>query len=242
MDNITLSLMTGIDIPVPSCRLILHQPTVYEISLLGELNFFTGAQYLCVDKNSIAAQAKIDLSDQNNFQIFMTIMSQPDLKDKKDIVLQVLRLLFPGHNPIFTQQSIIITKEKDSFIIDENNFEDLQSIVRKVFCLYNGPEDQRGFNPANAEARAIAEKLMRGRERVAAQKGGTQSLYTQYLSILTIALNSMSLQDLMQLTPFQIGDLVERYGLYKNWDLDMKVRLAGGKPEGTVEDWMKNIH
>lgn len=242
MDNLTLSLMTGIDIPIPSCRLVLHQPTVYEISLLGELNFFTGAQYLCIDKHTISSQAKVDLSNQNNFQIFMTIISQPDLKDKKDIVLQLLQLLFPEHKPVFTQNSIILTKEKETFIIDKDNFEDLQNTLRQVLCLYSGPADQRGFNPANAEARAIAEKLMRGRERVAAEKGGTQSLYTQYLSILTIALNSMSLQDLMRLTPFQINDLVERYGLYKNWDLDMKVRLAGGKPEGTVEDWMKNIH
>jgi hypothetical protein len=37
-------------------------------------------------------------------------------------------------------------------------------------------------------------------------------------------------------------DLVERYTLYLNWDLDIRARLAGGKPDSKPDDWMKNIH
>jgi hypothetical protein len=37
-------------------------------------------------------------------------------------------------------------------------------------------------------------------------------------------------------------DLIERYKLYLNWDLDIRSRLAGGKPDSAPEDWMKNIH
>jgi hypothetical protein len=37
--------------------------------------------------------------------------------------------------------------------------------------MKTGPMDQQTFNPANAKAREIAEKLMRGRARVAAEKG-----------------------------------------------------------------------
>jgi hypothetical protein len=44
---------------------------------------------------------------------------------------------------------------------------------------------------------------MRARARVAAQKGeGTGSIFTQYLSILSIGLGSMSLQELLNLTVF----------------------------------------
>ena len=52
----------------------------------------------------------------------------------------------------------------------------------------------------------------------------------------------MSLKELTELTMFQLYDLIERYGLYTNWDLDIKQRLAGGKPEKTPDNWMKNIH
>jgi hypothetical protein len=44
---------------------------------------------------------------------------------------------------------------------------------------------------------------MRGRQRVAAEKGQSNvSVFTQYLSILTIGINSMSLEDLMNLTMY----------------------------------------
>jgi len=44
-----------------------------------------------------------------------------------------------------------------------------------VFCTKNGPMDQQSFNPQDAKAKEIAEKLMRGRARIAAEKGETNS-------------------------------------------------------------------
>ena len=84
---------------------------------------------------------------------------------------------------------------------------------------------------------------MRGRQRVAEQKGeNNASIFSQYVSTLTIGLSSMSLKDAMDLTIFQLYDLVERYMLYVNWDMDIKSRLAGGKPDSQPDNWMKNIH
>nr|DAF40483.1 MAG TPA: hypothetical protein [Caudoviricetes sp.]DAT10090.1 MAG TPA: hypothetical protein [Caudoviricetes sp.] len=37
-------------------------------------------------------------------------------------------------------------------------------------------------------------------------------------------------------------DLIERLSLYTNWDLDVRTRLAGGKPDQQPDNWMKNIH
>ena len=103
--------------------------------------------------------------------------------------------------------------------------------------------DQATFNPANGKAKEIADKLMRGRQRVAEQKGELSgSAFARYVSVLTIGLNAMSLSDTLNLTMYQIYDLVERYTLHLNWDLDIRTRLAGGKPDSKPDDWMKNIH
>ena len=91
----------------------------------------------------------------------------------------------------------------------------------------------------------IADKLMRARQRVAAQKQaeqGSGSAFAQYVSMLTVGLGSMSLGDCLNLTVYQMYDLVERYSLYINWDIDMKSRLAGAKPDKPVDNWMKQIH
>lgn len=235
--------MCGIDIPIPECQLILHQPTVKEIALIGETDFFIGSQTLCISKN-ILTQDKALLENTNNFQIFMTIMTEKETADKRFAVQQVMTLFFPTYKVMFTPRSIVFSqKEQGSIMVDEKNFEALQNIVAEVICLRSSSTQQQAFNPANKKAAEIAEKLMRGRQRVAAQKGElNNSIFSQYLSTLTVGLHSMSLQDLMDLTIFQLYDLVERYMLYIDWDIDIRSRLAGAKPESKPDNWMKNIH
>ena len=241
MDN-RLTLMCGTDYPVPQCQLIIHQPRIKEIALIGEQDFFTGIQCLCLNK-SMFVKDESDLSNANNFQIFMTIMSEKEAIDKKVAVQQVCTLLFPKYKVMFTQRSVLISGDGQTMQIDESNFEYLQAAISNICCMKTGPMDQTAFNPANSKAREIAEKLMRGRAKVAAEKGQSNtSIFSQYLSILTVGLGSMSLQDAMDLTMFQLYDLVERYMLYINWDMDVRCRLAGGKPENQPDNWMKNIH
>lgn len=246
-----VALMSGIDIPIPECKLILHQPTIKEISFLGETAFFTGIQTLTLHKSMfIKTEDKDVLDNVTNFQIFMTVMNDNETQQKKDNVKMVLNLLFPNYSMILTPQSLIFQPQKnegeeqnESIIIDATNFETLQSILRDVFCLKTGPMDQTAFNPANAQAKEIADKLMRGRQRVAKQKGtANTSIFSLYISILTVGLHSMSLHDLLNCTVFQLYDLMERYSLYLSWDIDVRTRLAGGKPDSQPENWMKNIH
>lgn len=234
--------MCGIDIPVPECQLVIHQPRIREIAYLGEQDFFTGVQTLCVDKKMMI-QDKALLDTTNNFQIFMTIMSEKETADKKAAVQQVCTLLFPDYKILFTPRSMILQNKDNTITIDGNNFEPIQQAVTQICCLRSGPGDQQSFNPANEKAAEIAKKLMRGRQIVAEQKGETNtSIFSQYLSTLTVGLHSMSLQDLMDLTMFQLYDLIERYMLYINWDMDIRSRLAGGKPDSKPDNWMKNIH
>lgn len=237
-----LALMCGVDIPVPECQLTVHQPKIKEIAFVGERDFFTGVQCLCVSKRMFT-QDKTLLENTNNFQIFMTIMSEKETADKKEAVQQIANLFFPGYKMMFTPRSMLLQNEGGMLTIDESNFEILQDAISDICCLKTGPMDQSNFNPADERAKAIADKLMRGRQRVAAQKGDSNaSVLTQYLSILTIGINSMSLEDLMELTIFQMYDLIERFSLFLNWDLDIRSRLAGGKPDSQPDNWMKSLH
>lgn len=238
--DLRLAMMAGSDIPIPECQMTLHQPTIKEISMIGEKDFFVGAQLLCVNKSMYIKDESL-LDDTTNFQIFMTVVTDKQSSDKKQAVLKVLTLLFPSGKVIMTPRALMFNFEGANVIIDENNFEILQRVFKEVFCL--SASGQEAFNPGNDAAKEIAEKLMRARQRVAAQKGENDaSVFSQYLSILTVGLNSMSLQNLLDLTIYQLYDLVERYMLYVNWDLDVRTRLAGGKPDSRPDNWMKIIH
>ena len=240
--DLRLALMCGTDIPVPECKISIHQPRIEEIAFIGEESFFSGAQLLCLNK-SMFIQDKTLLDTTTNFQIFMMIMSEKTAKQKKEDLKNICSLLFPSYTVLITPKSLLLTKPgEENIIIDESNFEIIQKAFRLIFCTADGPMDQQTFNPANEKAKQIADKIMAGRKKVAELKGSNNvSVFSQYLSMLTIGIH-ISMLDLMKLTMFQLYDLVERFMLWTNWDIDLRSRLAGGKPNEHPENWMKNIH
>ena len=94
MFDYRLGLMTGIDLPIPELQTTIHQPTIKEISLIGEQDFFIGIQLLCIKKQMYIQDENL-LNSTNNFQIFMAIMNEKQTAEKKTAVQQVLTLLFP---------------------------------------------------------------------------------------------------------------------------------------------------
>lgn len=242
MFDYNLALATGIDIPIPELQIIVHQPTIAEIAMIGEKDFFTGIQLLCINKSMYIDDEQL-LAQTTNFQIFMTMMNEKQVADKRLAVEQILTLLFPSAKTYFTPRSMILNCGEMTSTIDESNFEILQQLLRNIFCL--SKTDQDNFNPADRKAKEIAEKLMKARQKVAQQKAKEQSngsMFGQYLSILTIGTGSMNLKDCIQLTMYQLYDLVERYSLYINWDIDIRSRMAGAKADKPIDNWMKNIH
>lgn len=247
-----LALMTGVDIPIPELQLVLHQPTIKEISMLGEKDFFIALQILCLHKANYIKDEFL-LQQVTNFDIFMEVLNDKQVAqefsntfDLKGTISSLLTLLFGDYQVLFTPQSLILILNEDksiSIIIDKNNFDILQEKLRAVFCLNTNILGEQGaFNPKGTKAKEIAEKLMRGRQRVAAQKKDTnESVFVRYLSVLSIGV-PMDLTKLIELTVYQIYDLIERYGLLLDWDIDLRVRLAGGTPNSQPESFMKNIH
>ena len=240
--DIKLALELGSDIPIPECQLVLHQPTMKEIAFMGEHEFFVGVQTLTLHKSMFMDKDKGVPESITNFQIFMTIVNGKETADKKEIVKQLFLIIFPKYKVLFTPNSILFQDDNGNHIVDASNFESLQEILRMVFCVNSTDMDKQAFNPANDAAKEIAEKLMRGRQRVAAQSGeNNHSIFSQYLSVLVIG-TQLGFNELQTYTMYQIFDLMERYSLYTNWDIDLRWRLAGGKPDTQPDNWMKNIH
>ena len=245
-----LALMSGVDIPIPEIATSVHQPIIKEISLLGELVYFSTIQLLCFDKNTILAgdpKGTSNLSAMNNFQIFMTLMNGPDAQQKQNDIISIFAILFPKYKAQFLPRGLFFNNPADkvSFTLDEKNFDAVREVISEISGLKNATGGQNGaFNPRGKKAAEIAAKLMKGRQRAAQQRGEGSStgVLSRYVSILTVGLNSMSLNDCLNLTVYQLYDLIERYGLWVSWDLDIKSRLAGGKPDSKPDDWMKNIH
>lgn len=250
-----LALITGVDIPIPEMQLTLHQPRVKEISYLeNEMSYFLTLQLIGFDRRILLAQVTDEegnsrLSNMSDFEIFMTLLTDAkneNVASRQNNVINVLTLMFPGYIPQLLPRSIYMNNPttKHNVTIDDNNFSTLKQIITAVGGLNKNSAGQNGsFNPKGEKAAKIAAKLMRGRTIAAQQKNeSSNGILARYVSVLTVGLHSMSLEDCLNLTVCQLYDLLERFGLYTGWDIDIRSRLAGATPGDKPDDWMKDIH
>lgn len=228
-------------------QLVVHAPTLKDIAYMGEQRYFMAVQYLCLDKELLIQDENL-LSSLSNFQVLMKVLEQSKDKEKKSSIIMLLKLLFPDYSAVITKNSIILTRkgEPSPTLIDNENFDTFQAVLKEVLCVNSIFQGENIiYNPGNEAARKIAEKLMKGRRKVAAQKAKEnrgESVLTRYISILTVGTQAYTLEDCGKLNMFQLFDQIERYTAFVEWDTDLRVRLAGGTPEKQVESWMRDLH
>lgn len=235
-----LSLNIGSDIPIEECGLIVHQPTLEEIAFLGEHKFFSCISLITLTKEKLT-QDKTLLSQFSNFQIFMKILGEKENADQKADIISFLMLLFPKYKIFFTPRSIMFSQEDGSRVLDEKNFDAFQEAMNFIFNI--GKKDKEEiYNPANKRAEEIAQKIYKGRQKIAQLKAKEKgSAIGRFVSILSIGLH-IPISEFKKYTLFQIYDSMERFGLYVGWDLDVRAKMAGATGTKPVDDWMKNLY
>lgn len=241
--DIQLKMMNGVDIPIPELQLVCHAPTAKEISLMEESQFFSAIQYLCINKE-VLPQGETVLQTLSNFQILMKVLKESPDKNRKASLITLLTLLFPDYQVVFMPSSINFLRDDASIMIDNDNFDLFQGILREVLCVSNLFQgDNVVYKPSNELAKKIADKIYKGRAKVAEikAKDGGGSVILRYQSILRIGAH-IPLTESSNYNLFQLFDLMERYTASVEWDTDLRVRLAGGKPDKQVESWMRELH
>ena len=237
-----LILQTGIDIPFPQARLTIHQPKIKEISYIGEVNFHIGSQFLLFDKNKLTSEDKINLDNQSNFNIFMSVMSSHDRAVHKTNALMILALLFPEAKLKIEADKILLQLENFSSSINETNFNEFQDIIAQMFCL-GEDQDKDQYNPADDIAKGIAEKLKKRKQKLAERKGQSTenlSIYGRYISILSVGLKKDK-NELSNYTIPQLRDEFERFILKQDFDVYLKAKLAGAQDLEEVKNWMEDL-
>lgn len=246
-----LLLLSGNDIPFSVARISIHQPTIKEIAYIGENRFYSGCELLTFSKEKLQRVDKTDLSQYNDFDIIMSMITSKNLKSQNSKInfLSVLSLLFPEYsiqlniNPY----EIVLTKqnkeEEEKKIINAQMFKSFKEIINEMFCLSNNKKEQ-GYNPQGDLASKIAEKLYKGRQKVNQIKGkNTQDIYilSHFVSILSTGLQK-DMNSLMNYTVPQLFDEYKRFEMKIQYDIYVKQKLAGAKNVKEVDFWMKNIY
>ena len=243
-----LLLLSGNDIPFPGARVNIHQPTLKEIAMIGEEQFFIGCGFLNFSKELLSDSDKIRLSDYNDFDIFMSIIIQQteDTKRSIDAVFLVLTLIFPLYQISVRDNMIILSREQEELSINRNNFNEFKSIITAMFNLNIGGQNNENYNPVGDMATRIAEKFKKRHEhlaKIAKEQSGDDkkvSILSRYASILAIGLQ-LSLNEIMQWTVCQLYDEFQRFQLKMQWDAYIQARMAGATDLEEVDNWMINL-
>ena len=245
----SLTLISGIDVPIPEIGVNIHQPTIREIAYIGEKSFYEAAQTIIIQKEdfingleNITQEDKTALSLMSNFEIFLKLVEANPLSSTK--VQMLLSLLFPDFNSSIEERFIFLVhpKEQKSILINDSTFEILQEVITTILCLQSGNTKEE-FNPQGDRAREIAEKIKRGRERAARLKGEKEqqsNFLSKYISGLGIGTNTLNIHNVLDLTLYQLLNQLERYGLYTQYNISIQAKMAGAKDVEDV-DWLKDI-
>lgn len=234
-------LLSGEDIPFESARLTIHNPSIKELSYYGEENFHIGSQFLVFTKNRLDDKDKKGLENQSDFNIFIAVMRSPLKADHKTAAKKLLNVLFPNAE-IEIGQNQILVKNENIAVINESNFDDFRDIINQMFCL-NIQVNEGVYNPRDAYAKRIADKLAKRHEKLKDMKGEKNdfNIYSQYASTLAIGLK-VDLNIIMNYTVYQLRDQMKRFTLKQDSDIYLDAKLAGVQDLDEVENWMGDIH
>lgn len=238
-----LLLLAGNDIPFRMGRCSIHPPKISEIAYIGEDQFHIGSRFLNFNKDSLSSEDKIGLENKTNFDIFMSVLNNPERAKHKTDALLVLTLIFPNFEVEIGKKEILLHSDKIESSINQYNFDELQSIVSQMFCLQKIDGNNK-YIPADNLAKKVAEKLNKGRQKASQSKGEDVkkiNLFSRYASILSIGLK-MDINIFMNYTVYQLLDTWERFRLNQDFELYKESKLAGAKDVEEVKDWMEDLH
>lgn len=240
-----LMLLAGVDIPFIEAQIAIHQPTIKEISMIGEESFYTGCGVLNFSKDNLSPEDRINLAEVSNFEILMSILAgnHMEVRQNKVCALMVLSLLFPGYEIKFSAKEITLQKEDEIRSINSENFERFKEILTAMFCLKGrGSEEYPEYNPGGKYAKEIADKIAKGRQKVAEQKGEQKiSILSLFASIVAIG-QQQDLNEVLNYTVYQLFDQYDRFELREANDMHFRAQLAGARDLKEIDNWRKNIH
>ena len=243
-DQIALYL-SGQDVPVIECNIVIHQPTVKQIVLFKETVFISATQLFGkIDDNIFRIRESNPSIEQfTDFQILMAILNQDE--EVRENINTFFELIFP-------QYIIKICEEDICFYYNEQKVGIINSYNYKIFCdtidkLFGLPTDKKKYNPANKKAQELAEKFKRREEILAKKKGKSDdspSLFGSYISILSVGMN-IDINILLNYTPFQLYDIFDRYWKKVNSDFYQKISTTPMMDVSKIEEpdsWTDNLY
>jgi hypothetical protein len=228
----SLTLISGAPVFIRELGFSIMQPKIKDIAILGEKQFFKSLSYFFIDPKKMEMQKQVSA-----FDFFLLLFSQ-DVSIQQEIADLFILIIENLDEIKFFDGIMIIRVAGHECIIDEPKFSLIKESLSQIFKIN---EDSEGdLNPVNEAARKIAEKIKKRKSLLGGNKSSNEPVFSNLVSILSIGSNSISLEDCLNLTMYQIYNLIERFNLYTQYNIQIQSMMQGAENVELV-DWTKQI-
>lgn len=249
--------LSGADIPITECGIVLTQPTIMQIEQVGEMDFLYGVSCFSQHKNIINTirQGNTELEDVSDFQLLLEVINTSSGAQIKKGIDTLFSLCFSRYEIQWEEDSILFLEQLEKELvprgrIHEFNFDVFAAIIKDLFADESSPNREE-YNPANQKAKEIAEKIRKGKEKIAKQRGektdeekSPGSLYGTMISILSVGV-PYDVNVLYGYTPFQLMDVFARYMAKVASDQYERISLVPLMDTSKIEapdSWMRSLY
>ena len=255
-----LLLMTGEPIPLKDYSVKIHQPSIKEIALIGEDEFFQGLSIFTLDSTPLInflqslehteeeEAALIDsITDYDNLLFILQATAQIGDSNSVDIegmARTIFKLVMSDHSFIFNKETsdmILMAKREDlhSIVVDREFFSQVKKVVSEIF-IFDKLFGKSEKTEMSAAAQKIADKIAKSEakiKKINGDGGEEGSFFARIISIMGIQKDINYLTDL---TVYQLNNQFERMNLFVNSEQSWQAILAGASDTEMI-DWYKKI-
>ena len=231
------------EIPCVELGLTIHNPSIEEISMIGETSFFKGLRVLTFSKEDLSGLSE-ELQDATDFSLLMFVLNTQEYAHFRKDVEKVFQIIFPNCQILIKTDSILISdvEKKSMTFLREGNFGEFVEIIKVVFDLKNQKDE---FNPANKATERLIEQIKRGREKIKREKEAfedkkDENVLANLVSIMSIGMG-IDINVLKKYTVIQLLNSFERYQLKLASDRYFMARVQGAEGLDEPEDWYKSL-
>lgn len=243
-DQIALYI-SGQDVPIQECNIVIHQPTIKQIILFKETVFINAVQLLgkLDEYMNRLRESNSSVEEFTDFQLLMALLNQ-DEETRKNIGI-FFELIFPQYKIEIREMEICFYyNDQRVGIINIYNY---QKFCDTIQALFGFPGDNKKYNPVNDKAKELVNKFKKRAETLARKKGKSDdspSLFGSYISILSVGMN-IDMNILLNYTPFQLYDTFNRYWKKNNSDFYQKISTTPMMDVSKIEEpenWTNNLY
>lgn len=260
------TLMAGTDFFFPPFMTMISQPSLKDISYLGEMNFFSAvSMFSGANKESVVAAMLENVPDEekqkmevqfnytiaNDLEAFYKLANGPS-----EIILNsFMTLIFPslleskwvkvGQTKKIWQLTFKGNKEeKKSYQMNLEIYEQLREVVKDLFTYETEESKENQLRPAGEMAQKIADKIKAAQDRRAkiygdtAKKQDDSPLSTMMSMLVTI--DKIPITEVLKMTFVQLLVQLNRSQLFDSYQTQIQLGAFAGI-DGDLVDWQKPL-